>query len=51
MLAPMATKPQDAQKGQTSHPPNPDAPRRVLAQARPQRLKKAEVEVKVEQRF
>jgi hypothetical protein len=37
MLAPMATTPQDAQKGQTSHPPNPDAPRRVLAQARPQR--------------
>jgi hypothetical protein len=29
--------PQDAQKGQTSHPPNPGAPRRALSQARPQR--------------
>jgi len=28
---------QDAQKGQTSHPPNPGAPRRTLTQARPQR--------------
>jgi hypothetical protein len=30
---------QDAQKGQTSHPPNPGAPRRALSQARPQRVK------------
>jgi hypothetical protein len=28
---------QDAQKGQTSHPPNPGAPRRAFSQARPQR--------------
>ena len=28
---------QDAQKGQTSHPPNPGAPRRTFSQARPQR--------------
>jgi hypothetical protein len=28
--------PQDAQKGQTSHPPNPGAPRRALSLARPQ---------------
>jgi hypothetical protein len=28
--------PQDAQKGQTSHPPNPGAPRRTLSHARPQ---------------
>ena len=28
--------PQDAQNGQTSHPPNPGAPRRALSQARPQ---------------
>jgi hypothetical protein len=28
--------PQDAQKGQTSHPPNPGAPRRALSHARPQ---------------
>src|SRR5205809_3590892 len=28
---------QDAQKAQTSHPPNPGAPRRALSQARPQR--------------
>jgi hypothetical protein len=28
---------QDAQKVQTSHPPNPGAPRRALSQARPQR--------------
>jgi hypothetical protein len=27
---------QDAQKGQTSHPPNPGAPRRAVPQARPQ---------------
>jgi hypothetical protein len=26
---------QDAQKGQTSHPPNPGAPRRALSHARP----------------
>ena len=26
---------QDAQKGQTSHPPNPGAPRRAVSQARP----------------
>jgi len=31
--------PQDAQKGQTSHPPNPGAPRRAVPQARPQRVK------------
>ena len=31
---------QDAQKGQTSHPPNPGAPRRALPQARPQRAKR-----------
>jgi hypothetical protein len=31
---------QDAQKGQTSHPPNPGAPRRALTQARPQRVKR-----------
>ena len=30
------TLPQDAQKGQTSHPPNPGAPKRALSQARPQ---------------
>jgi len=30
---------QDAQKGQTSHPPNPGAPRRALSHARPQRAK------------
>ena len=29
--------PQDAQKGQTSHPPNPGAPRRAVPRARPQR--------------
>jgi len=29
---------QDAQKGQTSHPPNPGALRRALSQARPQLL-------------
>ena len=28
---------QDAQKGQTSHPPNPGAPRRAVPRARPQR--------------
>ena len=28
--------PQDAQKGQISHPPNPGAPRRALSQVRPQ---------------
>jgi len=27
---------QDAQKGKTSHPPNPGAPRRALSQSRPQ---------------
>ena len=27
---------QDAQKGQTSHPPDPGAPRRALSLARPQ---------------
>ena len=31
---------QDAQKGQTSHPPNPGAPRRAFPQARPQRAKR-----------
>src|SRR6266850_4600276 len=31
---------QDAQKGQTSHTPNPGAPRRALSQARPQRAKR-----------
>ena len=31
---------QDAQKGQTSHPPNPGAPRRALSLARPQRVKR-----------
>jgi len=31
---------QDAQKGQTSHPPNPGAPRRALSHARPQRATK-----------
>jgi len=30
---------QDAQKGQTSHPPNPGAPRRAVPRARPQRVK------------
>jgi hypothetical protein len=34
-----STFPQDAQKGQTSHPPNPGAPRRALSHARPQRVK------------
>ncbi len=38
------------QKGQTSHPPNPGAPRRALSQARPRRVRQAEVEVKVERR-
>ena len=33
------TPPQDVQKGQTSHPPNPGAPRRALPQARPQQAK------------
>jgi hypothetical protein len=33
------TPSQDAQKGQTSHPPNPGAPRRALSRARPQRVK------------
>jgi hypothetical protein len=28
---------QDAQKGLTSHPPNPGAPRRAVPRARPQR--------------
>jgi len=32
--------PQGAQKGQTSHPPNPGAPRRALSQTRPQRVTK-----------
>jgi len=32
-----STLAQDAQKGQTSHPPNPGAPRRALSHARPQR--------------
>ena len=41
---------QDAQKVQTSHPPNPGAPRRAVPQARPQGMKKAEVEVKVKRR-
>jgi len=36
---------QDAQTGQTSHPPNPGAPRRALPRARPQRMTKAEVKV------
>ncbi len=31
---------QDAQKGQTFHPPNPGAPRRAIPQARPQRAKR-----------
>ena len=30
---------QDAQKSQTSHPPNPGAPRRALPKARPQRAR------------
>ena len=30
------TVPQDAQKGQPSHPPNPGTPRRALFQSRPQ---------------
>ena len=30
------TPSQYAQKGRTSHPPNPGAPRRALSQARPQ---------------
>jgi hypothetical protein len=30
---------QDVQKVQTSHPPNPGAPRRALSLARPQRVK------------
>ncbi len=29
-------------KGQTSHPPNPGAPRRALSQARPQPMKAPE---------
>ena len=33
------TSPQDAQKGQTFHPPTPGAPRRALSQARPQRVR------------
>ena len=41
---------QDAQKGQTSHPPNPGAPRRAVPRARPQRVKQVEAEVKIEQR-
>jgi len=44
------TFPQPAQKVQTSHPPDPGAPRRTLSQSRPQRLKKTEVEVKVKYR-
>jgi len=36
----MSHQPQDAQKDQTSHPPNPGAPRRALSQARPQRAKR-----------
>ena len=32
--------PQDAQKGQTSHAPNPGAPRRAVPQARPQQAKR-----------
>jgi hypothetical protein len=35
----MGQCPQDAQKVQTSHPPNPGAPRRAFPQARPQRVK------------
>ena len=31
---------QDAQKGQTSHPPNPGAPRRAVPRARTQRAKR-----------
>ncbi len=42
------TLPQDIQKGNPLTPPNPGAPRRALSQARPQRVKQAEVEVKVE---
>ena len=38
------TLPQDAQKGQTSHPPNPGAPRRALSQARPQQMKAPEAQ-------
>jgi hypothetical protein len=34
------TPPQDAQKVQISHPPNPGAPRRAFSQARPQRAKR-----------
>jgi hypothetical protein len=33
------TPQQDAQKGQTSHPPNPGTPRRTLFHARPQQAK------------
>ena len=39
-MALMLKQVQDAQKGQTSHPPNPGAPRRALSQARPQRAKR-----------
>ena len=34
------TPSQDDQKGQTSHPPNPGAPRRTLSHARPQQAKR-----------
>ena len=34
----------DAQKCQTSHPPRPSALSRAVPRARPQRVKKAEVE-------
>jgi len=37
---PMSIKPQDAQKGQPSHSPNPSAPRRAFSQARPQQVTK-----------
>jgi len=33
-------RPQDAHKGQTSHTPNPGAPRRAIPLARPQRVKR-----------
>jgi hypothetical protein len=36
LLGQKENTPQDAQKGQTSHPPNPGAPRRASSHARPQ---------------
>ena len=40
MVYSKGTLPQDTQKGQTSHPPNPGAPRRAVPRARPQRAKR-----------